>query len=92
MGIKNEMKDEELLKILKAVANENRFAILKCLRKNKELTVGDLAEMTNLPFRSVSRDLFVLRKADLVQSRNHYSERLYSINTQDFPKELLKLF
>ena len=83
------MTDKEAIKILKAVANNNRFAILKSLQKSEEMSVGDLAEMINLPFRSVSRDLFVLRKANLVLTKNHYSTRLYSINFQDFPKALL---
>jgi len=86
------MESEKLLKILKAVANENRIMILKFLRENKELAVGDLAEMAKLPFRTVSRDLFVLRKANLVQSRNHYSERLYSIDVPNFPEEFLNFF
>lgn len=83
------MEDKEVVKILKAVANENRFTILKCLQKEKELSVGDLAEMTKSPFRSVSRDLYVLRKVNLVQFRNHYSERLYSIDIKNFPKQFL---
>jgi len=83
------MEEKEVIKILKAVANENRFEILKCLCRDKELSVGDLAEIMNLPFRSVSRDLFFLRKANLVLFKNHYSERLYSIDMQNFPKELL---
>lgn len=83
------MDDEEKLKILKAVANENRFLILKYLRKNKEMSVGDLAETTNSAFRSVSRDLHFLRKANLVQFRNYFLTRLYSINIENFPKELL---
>lgn len=82
----------EQIKILKAVANENRFLILKCLRENKELSVGDLAEMTKSPFRSVSGDLSVLRSAGLVQCRNHFSNRLYSINILNFPKELFQYF
>ena len=80
------------VKILRAVANENRFAILKHLSKDKELSVGDLAELTNLPFRSVSGDFSVLRSAGLVQSKNHYSERLYSINILAFPKWLFQFF
>lgn len=83
------MKDKELIKILKAVANENRFMILKCLLKDKELSVGDLAEAINSPFRTVSKDLAILRNVGLVQSKNHYSARLYSINTSNFPKEFL---
>lgn len=83
------MEDKELMKILKAVASENRFAILKYLHKDKELSVGDLAEVVSSPFRSVSRDLAVLRNAGLVQSRNSYSTRLYSIDASNFPEELL---
>ena len=83
------MKDEELMKILKAVANENRFEILKCLLKDKELSVGDLAELINSPFRSVSGDLSILRRAGLVKSRNRYVKHLYSINITHFPKQLL---
>lgn len=86
------MEDKELIKILKAVANENRFTILKCLQKDKELSVGDLAEIMDLPFRSVSRDLSVLRNVGLVQSRNSYSNRIYSINIPNFPKELFQYF
>ena len=89
MNEKNIGKNEiELMKILKAVASEKRFGILKYLHKNKELSVGDLAEMMNTPFRSVSKDLGILRRADLVQFRNFNLNRYYSINTNKFPKEL----
>jgi DNA-binding transcriptional ArsR family regulator len=84
-----DMEDKKLIKILKAVANENRFAILKYLHKHKESSVGDLAEATSSPFRSVSRDLHFLRNVRLVQFRNLYSTRLYSINAPDFPKEIM---
>ncbi len=86
------MKDEDLIRILKVLANKNRFAILKCLHKHKELSVGDLAEITDRPFRSVSRNLFVLRKAKLVHSRDFYAQHIYSINFPDFPKGILKIF
>jgi len=86
------MEDKVAIKILKAVANENRFVILKCLQKDKELSVGDLAEIMNMPFRSVSRDLSVLRSVGLVQSRNSFSNRIYSINTSSFPKRLFQYF
>ena len=85
------MDEKEILKILKAVANKNRFAILKHLHKNPNLSVGDIAESIDYPFRSVSKDLSILRKINLVQSKNYYSKRLYSINKLIFPKELLTL-
>ena len=82
------MDEKSLMKVLKAIASRNRFFILKYLYKSKELSVGDLAEMTNLPFRSVSKDLAILRRAELVQFRNFNLNRYYSINTAKFPKEL----
>jgi len=84
----DEKNGKNLVKILKAVANENRFLILKCLYKNKELAVGDLAEMTNKPFRSVSKDLGILRRAELVRSRNFNLNKRYSINITKFPRDL----
>jgi len=81
-----------LVKILKAIGNENRFSILKCLYKNKELSVGDLAEMTDLPFRSVSKDLGILRRAGLVQSRNFNFHKRYSINSININKLSKNLF
>ena len=86
------MDEKNLMKILKAVANENRLEILRCLHKNKELSVGDLAEMTNEPFRSVSKDLGILRRADLVQFRNFNLNRRYSINLININKFSKKLF
>lgn len=83
------MDNKELEKIFKAVASENRISILKSLHKSKELSVGDLAEATNLAFRSVSKDLAILRSADLVQYRNFNLTRRYSINLQNFPRELI---
>jgi len=86
------MEEKELLKILKAIANENRFLILKHLHKKKEMSVGDLAEITKSAFRSVSRDLHFLRKVNLVECRNRFSTRLYSIDIKNFPKDLLSFF
>lgn len=83
------MEEKNVMEILKAVASDNRFLILKFLYKNKELSVGDLAETTNSPFRSVSKDLGILRRAELVQFRNYSLNRYYSINISKFPKELL---
>lgn len=85
------MSDKDVLKILKALANENRFLILKLLYKNKEMYVGDLAEAMNSAFRSVSGDLAILRKASLVQWRKKFIKKYYSIDTANFSKELLVL-
>ncbi len=82
------MDEKSLIKILKAVASEKRFLILKCLYKSKELSVGDLAEMIDSPFRSVSKDLGILKRAGLVKFRNYILNKLYSINNTKFPEDL----
>lgn len=83
------MNDNEKLKILKAVANENRFLILKLLRENREMSVGDLAEKLNSPIRSTSKDLAILRRVNLVQFRKKFVKKYYSVDTVNFPQELL---
>jgi DNA-binding transcriptional ArsR family regulator len=83
------MNDDNKLKILKAVASDNRFLILKLLHKNKEMSVGDLAEKINTPIRSMSKNLRVLRQASLVQFRKKFVRKYYFIDLANFPKELL---
>lgn len=91
------MNDNEKLNIIKALANDNRFLIIKILRNlpagrqgTKEISVGDLAEKINSPLRSTSKDLAILRKVNLVQFRKKFVRKYYSIDTASFPKELLK--
>ncbi len=85
------MENKKLIKALKAISNERRFLILKILFKNKEVSVGNLSEMMDLSFRSVSKHLSVLLNADLVKYRQASLSRYYSIDVESFPKELLSL-
>jgi len=86
------VENKKLIKALKAISNERRFLILKILSKNKEVSVGNLSEMIELSFRSVSKHLLVLHNADLIKCRQVSLNRYYSINAETFPKELLALF
>ena len=70
------MKEAE--KVLKALASRRRLEILKTLRKNDALSVGEIADEIGLSFRSTSRHLNILyhagvleqeRKANLVEYR-----------------------
>ena len=49
-----------LEKVLKALANKRRLAILKYLKKNKEASVGEIAEAIGLSFKSTSRHIRIL--------------------------------
>lgn len=78
------MKEKELERVLKALANKRRLAIISFLRKNKEANVGDIAETINLSIKSTSRHLAVLFGADILDKEQRSSEVFYSLNT-DIP-------
>ena len=53
-------------KILKALANKRRLKILEYVRKNKEATVGELAEYLKISFPATSKHLGLLFSADIL--------------------------
>ena len=61
------MNEKELEKILKALANGRRLAILAYVKKHKEATVGDIAGNLKLSFKSTSRHLSVLYAANILE-------------------------
>ncbi len=86
------MQNNKLIKIFKALGNERRFLILKHLFSKKELTVGQISELINLSFKSVSRHLSVLVNADLIKAKQVNINRFYSIDDSGFPQQFLQLF
>ena len=72
------------------MGNERRLAILKHLLHKKELSVGLIAEMIALSFKSVSRHLSVLYGADLIEVRQSGLNRFYFIK-EGISKDILKL-
>ena len=85
------MGNKELVKILKALGNERRVAILKHLLAKKELTVSQIATLIKLSFKSTSRHLSVLSGAGLIEARQADLNRFYSITSSGFPNHLLQL-
>ncbi|KKU68526.1 MAG: Regulatory protein ArsR [Parcubacteria group bacterium GW2011_GWA2_47_16] len=83
---------KKLERILKATANRRRFNILAHLKKEKELTVGEISEHLNLSFKSTSRHLSVLFAADLVEKTQRSSEVFYRLGDNLHPTvlEILK--
>ena len=77
---------------LKATANRRRFNILAHLKKEKELTVGEISEHINLSFKSTSRHLSLLFAADLVEKTQRSSEVFYRLGDNLHPTvlEILK--
>lgn len=74
------MKGTETEKILKAVANKRRLAILNCLNGKRGVPVNIVAKQIKLSFRSTSKHLGVLYAADLVDKEQKSLSVFYSLN------------
>lgn len=83
------MKDLE--KVLKALANERRLKILKILKKEPELSVGEIAEEIGLSFRSTSRHLTLLYRAGILEQERRANLVEYTI-AKPMPSVLSKIF
>ena len=71
------MELKELERLLKALANKRRLAILRFLKKNGEANVTEIAEVIKLSVKSTSRHLAVLFSADLVDREQRSLEVYY---------------
>lgn len=77
-----EGKEKE--KILKALANKRRLAIVGALKKG-ELSVGDIAEKIHLSFKSTSRHLRLLSAADILEREQKGLTAFYSLSHSLLP-------
>ncbi|MFH1099148.1 MAG: ArsR family transcriptional regulator [Candidatus Uhrbacteria bacterium] len=60
------MRQKEIARCLKALANERRVRILSELRRVPGLTVGDLSRILKLSYPSTSRHIQKLAACDLI--------------------------
>ena len=70
----------DLEKIYKALANRRRLAIIKFLKKQREASVGQIAEYLKLSFKSTSRHLAILRASDVLDKEQRGLVAFYSFN------------
>ncbi len=70
---------KELEKVLKALANRRRLAILKYLKHKKEASVSDIAREIKLSFKSTSRHLTVLRSTEIVEREQRNLQVFYML-------------
>jgi DNA-binding transcriptional ArsR family regulator len=75
------MKEKELEKTLKALANKRRIAILSILKNEKELTVGNIAEKIRISFKATSKHLGLLSAVDIVEKEQRSSQSFYKISS-----------
>lgn len=78
------MKEKGLEKLFKALGNRRRLLIIKILKENKMLSVGEIAKKIKLSLRSTSRHLSVLYGAEILDRDQINLQVFYSI-----PKNLL---
>jgi len=73
------MNEKELERVLKALANRRRLAILKFLKKQKEVSVGDIATEIKLSFRATSKHLGLLTHAGVIDREQRGLQMYYSL-------------
>ncbi|MEK9176953.1 MAG: metalloregulator ArsR/SmtB family transcription factor [Patescibacteria group bacterium] len=73
------MTEKEMEKVMKALANRRRLLILKFLKKQKESSVGDIAEEIKLSFKATSKHLSVLSNAGIVDREQRSLQMFYSL-------------
>ncbi len=75
----------ELEKIMKALANKRRLAILACLKKKKELPVTHVADEIKLSIKATSKHLAILQSVGILEREQRWLEAFYSLNA-NMPK------
>ena len=78
------MNEKETEKILKALANKRRTAIVKLLMKRKRASVGSLASGIKLSFNATSKHLKILFTANILDREQEGLEMYYRIS-EDIP-------
>lgn len=73
------MREAEIERQLKPLANRRRLAILKVLRKRGEESVGDIAEAIRLSFTSTSKHLTILERTGFVEKEQRSLNVYYRI-------------
>lgn len=73
------MADKEMERTLKALANGRRLAILRLIKKRKEMPVGDIAHGIKLSFKATSRHLGRLSSADIVEKEQRGIQMFYRL-------------
>lgn len=82
-----------LEKILKALANKRRLAILEHLKSNKEASVGDIARAINLSIKATSKHLNILLSLDILEKDQVSTQIFYRLSSdqKQITKYLLSL-
>jgi len=83
----------KLERILKAVANKRRLAILKYLKIAREAPVGDIAGQIKLSLKATSKHLAILDGVDILEKEQRSKQMFYRLagNQTSLIKHLLSI-
>lgn len=76
---------KSLEKILKALANRRRLAIIQYLKKTKEAPVAEIAKKINLSFKATSKHLNILAAVDVVEREQRSLQMFYRLSHNQSP-------
>jgi len=75
-----------LLQVFKALGNKRRFEIVELLLEKKELSLEDIASKLKIPKNTCCRNLKVLERVHLINSKIRNGVAYYSLNhPEDHP-------
>ena len=72
-----------LLQLFKGVANETRLKIIELLLKGDERSIEDIANELKIPFATCCRNLKILERVYLVESKRKMGYVFYRLNKPD---------
>lgn len=79
------MNEKELEKVLKALANKRRVAILKHIKRVGKASVGDISQSIKLSFKATSKHLMILSSADILEKEQISLSMLYFLPKTNHP-------
>jgi len=80
------MAGEEIVKVSKALSDENRYEILRMITQTKEKGCFEITENSPLSQPTVSYHLKILTDANLINCRKEGQRSYFSINREVFEK------
>ncbi|WP_130802499.1 ArsR/SmtB family transcription factor [Acinetobacter ihumii] len=88
----SQMRDsaDAVVKILKSLANTDRLLIL-CHLVQEELNVSQIEEKTQINQPTLSQQLMLLRKSDMVNTRRDGKQIFYSLKNEKLIEVLMTL-
>lgn len=89
----NNLREDNLEKELKILAEKNRLGILSFLKKKKSAPVGQIADNLSISFKATSKHLLILVKSGILKSQRDGIFIIYYISSDLSPvaREVISL-